>query len=71
MENCTPQETFIKAKKVVEILNQAKQLSFGNKTDLMNWLKEHKCPYFNVIVPYLSRNNELVPHGNFGFICFK
>ena len=71
MENSTSQKLASQSKKVVELLNKAKYMSFGNKTELAKWLKDNKCPNHSFLVPYLSRNNELVPHGEFGFICFK
>lgn len=70
MENIS-QSTITNAKKMVVVLNQAKQRTFGNKTELRDFLKKEKCPYSALLVPYLSRTQEILVKDNSNFICFK
>ena len=70
MENISP-SIIANAKKMVLILNQAKQKTFGDKNELRDFLKREKCPYSAFIVPYLSRTQEIVKQGSSNFLCFK
>lgn len=70
MENIS-QSTITNAKKMVVVLNQAKQRTFGDKTELRDFLKKEKCPYSAFLVPYLSRTQEILGQNNSNFICFK
>ncbi|NCB03275.1 MAG: hypothetical protein EOM67_14140, partial [Spirochaetia bacterium] len=70
MENISP-SIIANAKKMVLILNQAKQRTFGDKNELRDFLKREKCPYSVFIVPYLSRTQEIVKQSSSNFLCFK
>lgn len=65
MENSTPKSIFVMSKKMVAILNQAKMRTFGDKSELKEWLKKAGCPFSQDIVPYLYRTQEIKHQGDF------